>query len=175
MNEKSIDKSVKQTIACKKLIESCVGDILDSTWTFIPIVYFHERLYPVPQNSQQQVLTQDTDWRTWYKTLIADFPLTHSSNDAAYDQVVRILQLFIFCFHKGRPIVKSFISDEVKNTIDLVTTASNILFYSKDQLQLMANDAKYHHVVFHAQYGTGKFFCTLTPLNCSGGDNMDGK
>ena len=157
MNEESIDKAVKQTIACKKMIENCVGDILDPTWTFIPMVYFDERLYPVPQDSQQLVLTRDTDWKTWYKTLLADFPLTHSGNDAAYKQVIRVLQIFIFCFHVSRPIVKSSISDEVKNTIDKVTTASNILFYSKEQLQLMTNDAKYHHVVFHAQYGTGKF------------------
>ena len=149
-------KAIDQVMGFKDLLENCVWDVLDTSWTYIPVVYFDMPLgLTIPPQFQHQVLTRtSTDWQTWYHALLAKYPPTHNSTTAD-GQLKTFLQPFIFCVHTTRPIVKTLMFDEIKKNIDKATTVQNISFYSGDQLQLMSADDEYNHVIFHCQYGTG--------------------
>ena len=151
------DTAIDQVTKFKGTIEMCVGDILDSSWSYIPMVYFDILDYTVPKQPLEQVLCRKTDWKAWYNALLAKFPTIHNSSTTAETQLHEVIQLLVFCIHVHRPIVRTHMFDEVKKNIEKVTTPENIIFYSTNQLQMMSTDAEYNHVMFIAQYGSGMF------------------
>uniref|UniRef100_A0A7M5XLG1 Uncharacterized protein n=1 Tax=Clytia hemisphaerica TaxID=252671 RepID=A0A7M5XLG1_9CNID len=153
-------KAFKQLDTYHSIFETKLGDQLGPGWTFFPVVYT-EKVDPTLPLSNHYINTT-TDIETWLSNVVNIFP--ESSTSQSLQQLERVLQIIVFTIHvskKGqpRPITSSYWVDYVCNVIDSLSTAHNIVFYSKQQIPLMCSDnSKYNKVLFKAGYGTGKTF-----------------
>uniref|UniRef100_A0A7M5UUR2 Uncharacterized protein n=1 Tax=Clytia hemisphaerica TaxID=252671 RepID=A0A7M5UUR2_9CNID len=60
---------------------------------------------------------------------------------------------------KPKPVTTSYLFDYVRNAIDSLSTARNIVFYSKQQLPVISSkDPCFNKIIFMAGFGTGKTF-----------------
>ena len=58
-----------------------------------------------------------------------------------------------------RPITTSYWVDYVSNVVDFLSNASNVVFYSRQQLPVLTSfDDRYNKLIFMAGFGTGKTF-----------------
>ena len=69
----------------------------------------------------------------------------------------KLLQIFVFTVHssKKRPVTATNWVEYITNAIETVSTVDNIIFYSKDQLNILNSD-DYNKLIIKGAYGTGK-------------------
>ena len=68
-----------------------------------------------------------------------------------------VLQIRLFIIHISKPITTSNWLDYVNEAIEVVSNRDNIVFYSKNQLPVFA-DNRYNKLVITGGYSTGKSF-----------------
>ena len=154
-------KAFKQLQTYKDLLDTKLGDILDSDWQYFPVACFFKSNtipYQIPESFLQHILEGNTNIKDWLKDLCGIFPCKYKGDSNAKTQLQLVLQLLLFVYHIGKgPVVKSQIVRKITKSIETVSTSENIIFYSKDQLPVMwSDDSKYKKVMFVAEYGAGK-------------------
>ena len=175
--KRSIAASVfKQLKISQKIFEERFGDQLDDEWTFYPVVYIHQnsKLLDITSN---HFIHPDTDMNQWMDNVLLDThysPVPSSSTPAATNikQTRDFLKLMLFTLqlsqtkstldHADAPkgvIVESKWAQYITTAIEVVSTADNILFYSKNQLPIFKkSDPRNKKLILFGGYGTGKTF-----------------
>ncbi len=103
------------------------------------------------EGCQKFVFTSDSDIETFL-----DFHLTKRSEletDAVYLEMIRFLMFVMF--QTNEPIITPRdVAKHADKVQDKVFTAEKIIFYSKDQFDILRNGTK--KVLMTSSYGTGK-------------------
>ncbi|XP_066926954.1 uncharacterized protein [Clytia hemisphaerica] len=84
--------------------------------------------------------------------------LENGSATDSKDSLKKIVQIFIYIIHntKSRPITAVNWFDYIRDTIEAVSNESNIIFYSKQQLDLFCMKSQYQNLLISGHHGTGK-------------------
>ena len=122
-------------------------------WKYVKAIYFEKILNPgkMCEDCQKFVFTSDSDIETFL-----DFHLTKRSEletDSVYLEMIRFL-LFVM-FQTNEPIITPRdVAKHADKVQEKVFTAEKIIFYSKDQFNILRNGPK--KVLMTSYYGTGK-------------------
>ena len=157
-------KAAVQLQKAQHMLQNYWWDIFDNDgWNICPTVYFSNKnkAHICPTNCEKWALFQETDFQRWWQELKNAFPAItdESEYQIARDKCLQVVQICLFNLHinvpKSQPLTTSNFLEEVKGLMKGVGTAHQVLFWNKNQYQLM-NGSGGRFVVFASPYGTGK-------------------
>uniref|UniRef100_A0A7M5XCI5 Uncharacterized protein n=2 Tax=Clytia hemisphaerica TaxID=252671 RepID=A0A7M5XCI5_9CNID len=153
-------KAFDQLEKYQKIFEERLGDQLGHGWTFYPTIYVEN---DNGLGETQHFINMNSDIPSWISSILRRFPVTSHQIPFVHplEQLKKVLQIIVFTIHISkknlqRPITSSNWIDYVNKVIDSLYTLDNIIFYSRNQLNILtANENK---LLIKAGYGTGKSF-----------------
>eukprot|EP00111_Clytia_hemisphaerica_P011755 TCONS_00034520-protein len=143
------------------ILEKQLGDQLGPGWSFVPVLCVEKN--NTKFSNYPYYIDLNTDLETWLSDVFNKCS-TSQPLQTSLQQLKKILQIIVFSIHlstkdKPKPITTSYLFDYVRNAIDSLSTARNIVFYSKQQLPVISsNDPCFNKIIFMAGFGTGKTF-----------------
>ena len=168
LNEQATDKALKQLETYKNIFEEKFGGILEEGWTFFPVIAAGYDDFESGEISTLHYINGETDMESWLTDVLDEFPSnsdtdsdnsdTNSDNsDKSLSQMKKLLQIFVFTVHSPnkRPVTATNWVEYITDAIKTVSTVDNIIFYSKDQLNILNSD-DYNKLIIKGAYGTGK-------------------
>lgn len=155
-------KEFSQLRKYKDIFEESFGDQLDEEWHFIPVLFVYNP-ESVSEHESKYIITRHTNLRDWFESILKDYPI-ETQYDLCLSQLKNVLKLSVFILHISRaclpnrktygPFVRSNISQFVTDVIETISKASNIIFYSNEQLQILGSN--YEKLWIDGHYSTGK-------------------
>ena len=154
------DRVFQQLDSNHRLFEERLGDQLQAGWTFFPVVCVEQ--CNMAFNSQHYI-NMETEIKPWLASIFNKFPLNQIiQTPTQVDQVKKILKIIIFAIHVSKkdqtaPITTSNWVEYIQTAIENVSTTSNVLFYSNQQMNVMdTNDERFQKLLIRGPFSTGK-------------------
>ena len=145
----------------KQIFDEKLGDQLDNTWTFLPVICVERNHLNL--NPSQHFITFQTDIKSWLSGIFTQYPILLCSVPliSPLDQVKNVLRIIIFTIHasKNAPVTSSNWVEYTSNTIESLSTVENIVFYSNTQMHIMnPSEPRLQKLLIRGGYGTEKSF-----------------
>lgn len=151
-NKKASKDQLKKS---KALFENHLGDCLDEEWIFYPVIFIYNG--NVDNSEIKHVINTKTDLKEWLTILLTKYKKTQSGDSltASMKQLKMVTQILIFCLYKfPGPITTSNWVDHIHESINNISTANTIMFYTKQQIEVLRRNNR--KVIIDGYFGSGK-------------------
>ncbi|XP_066928535.1 uncharacterized protein [Clytia hemisphaerica] len=154
----AIMDAIGQLESYKQIFDKKLGDQLDNSWTFLPVICVEKNHHNL--NQTQHYITFQTNIKSWLSGIFTQYPELPCTV-SSLDQVKNVLRMIIFTIHvsKSAPVTTSNWVEYTSNAIESISTVENIVFYSNTQMHIMnPNEPRLRKLLIRGGYGTGKSF-----------------